>query len=98
MPPEPVTDPIAVLLARIEVKLDNSLAEQGRHTSILDRHERILGDHSNQLAVLQAVDERDDRHTQRSYSGKTVFWSAAAAVVAAVALFVMIVLSIRSGG
>jgi hypothetical protein len=73
--PEPTADPIAVLLARIEVKLDNSLAEQSRHTSTLDRHDKILGEHGNRMTKLEAIDERDDRHEARSYSGKAVIWT-----------------------
>lgn len=96
--PEPTADPIAVLLARIEVKLDNSLAEQSRHTSTLDRHDKILGEHGNRLTKLEAIDERDDRHEARSYSGKAVIWTAVGAIVAALSLFVVVILAVRSGG
>ena len=95
---EPTADPIAVLLARIEVKLDNSLAEQNRHASTLDRHDKTLGEHSNRLTKLETVDQRDTQHDARSYSGKTVLWAAVSAVVAALSLCVVIVLAIRSGG
>jgi phage shock protein A len=46
-------DPIAVILARMEVKLDQALAEQQRHASILDRHDQFLNEHGNRLTAVE---------------------------------------------
>ena len=46
-------DPIAVILARMEVKLDQALAEQQRHSTILDRHDSILNEHGNRLTAVE---------------------------------------------
>jgi hypothetical protein len=95
---EPSADPIAVLLARIEVKLDNSLAEQTRHTSTLDRHDKILGEHSNRITRVETRLGAEDDNRARSYSGRQVLWAAVGSIIAALSLFVVIILAIRSGG
>lgn len=95
---EPTADPIAVLLARIEVKLDNSLAEQTRHTSTLDRHDKILGEHGNRITRVETQLSAEDDNRARSYSGKQVLWAAVGSIVGALSLFVVIILATRSGG
>lgn len=46
-------DPVAIILARMEVKLDNALTEQGRHRTQLDRHDVILGEHGNRITQAE---------------------------------------------
>jgi hypothetical protein len=48
-------DPVAVILARMEVKLDNALTEQGRHTTTLDRHDKELGRLGNRVTSLETA-------------------------------------------
>lgn len=48
-------DPVAVILARMEVKLDNALTEQARHTSTLDRHDKEIGRLGNRVTSLEAA-------------------------------------------
>lgn len=48
-------DPVAVILARMEVKLDNALTEQARHTTTLDRHDKTLGQHASRLTALETA-------------------------------------------
>lgn len=50
-----LVDPASVILARMEVKLDNALAEQTRHSTIIDRHDRVLGEHSNRLTANETT-------------------------------------------
>jgi hypothetical protein len=48
-------DPVAVILARMEVKLDQALTEQGRHASILDRHDHTLDLHGNRITAAETT-------------------------------------------
>jgi len=48
-------DPTAVVLARLEVKLDNALARIGGHSDRLAAIEQELSAHSTEIAVLQAA-------------------------------------------
>lgn len=54
VPQEP-PDPTAVVLARLEVKLDNALARIGGHSDRLAAIEQELAAHSTEIAVLQAA-------------------------------------------
>lgn len=80
-PQQHTADPVAVILARMEVKLDNALTEQARHTSIIERHDTILGEHGNRLTALETRTSTDDQHHERTISARMAFWAAAAAVV-----------------
>lgn len=51
----PNYDPVAVILARMETKLDNALTEQARHGTALDRHDRILNEHGNRLTAVETT-------------------------------------------
>lgn len=87
-------DPIAVLLARIEVKLDNSLAEQARHTTTLDRHDVRISKLENRTSILETRDESDNAHQGRMLSTKVVGWTGGgtvAAIIGAIAAW-------RTGG
>lgn len=56
-PPQDATqsgDPIAVILARMEVKLDNALTEQAKHGHTLDRHDERLRAVEDRTTVLEA--------------------------------------------
>ncbi|HET6916910.1 MAG TPA: hypothetical protein VFH56_12540 [Acidimicrobiales bacterium] len=85
-------DPVAVILARMEVKLDNALTEQSRHSTIIDRHDATLGEHGNRITALETKAEADEGHAQRRVSDRAVFWTmvSALAVVASVLAAVMI--------
>lgn len=93
-----IADPIAVVLARIEVKLDNTLTELGKHASTLDRHTATLEDYGNRLTTLETIVDRDDANSSRAYSGKTVLWTAIGAIVAALSLAVIVILAVKGGG
>lgn len=56
-PPQDATqagDPIAVILARMEVKLDNALTEQAKHGTTLDRHDGRIRGVEDRVTVLEA--------------------------------------------
>lgn len=48
-------DPVAVILARMEVKLDNALTEQARHGSRLDQHGSEIDTLKQDVAVIKAA-------------------------------------------
>lgn len=54
-------DPIAVILARMEVKLDNALTEQARHSTTLDRHDGRIGGAEDRLTVLESTRPTNDQ-------------------------------------
>lgn len=91
-------DPIAVILARMEVKLDNALEQQKEHKSLLDKHGQTLELHGTRLTKLETAREGDGEHEQRTVSNRTVFWTAVAAVVAIIALIVTLLISYHGGG
>ncbi len=49
-------DPVAVILARMEVKLDNALTEQARHGSRIDKADERIDQLEREMAVIQAGD------------------------------------------
>lgn len=49
-------DPVAVILARMEVKLDNALTEQARHGTRIDRHDDEIDTLKQDVAVIKATD------------------------------------------
>lgn len=96
--PQPLHgDPTAVILARMEVKLDNALAEQSRHSSILDRHDDLLAKHGNRLVALETARSGDSEHEARSYSGRAVLWTAVGATCAAASILMAVLLAVRGG-
>jgi hypothetical protein len=74
------TDPTAVILARMEVKLDNALSEQGRHATRLDKAERIQTEHGNRLVALETRAQAEDSHQGQKISSRAVLWTAVGAV------------------
>lgn len=85
--PQPNYDPVAVILARVETKLDNALTEQARHGTQLDRHDALLDRHGNRLTALEtkvaplpaAVEALEGR---RSVSPAALAWAWGTAVAA----------------
>jgi uncharacterized protein involved in exopolysaccharide biosynthesis len=51
----PPPDPVAIVLARLEVKLDNALATQSDQGGRLKSLEEQQAAHSTEIAVLQAA-------------------------------------------
>lgn len=47
-------DPVAVILARMEVKLDNALTEQARHATRIDKHDEKLSNHGDRIMALES--------------------------------------------
>lgn len=86
--PTSVGDPVAVILARMEVKLDNALTEQSRHSTIIERHDQSLVEHGNRLTALETRGQSDETHHSRTVSARAAFWAAASAVVMFAALLV----------
>ena len=93
----PLGDPTAVILARMEVKLDNALAEQSRHGAIIDRHDRILGEHGNRITVLETQAQTTAAHEDARLSGKAVFWGSVAALAMVASVVITLLLSHRGG-
>lgn len=87
-------DPVAVILARVEVKLDNALTEQSRHSTIIDRHDSILGEHGNRITALETKDQANEGHAQRRISDRAVLWAAVSAL-AVVAAAIVAVISLK---
>lgn len=86
---EPIpVDHVAVILARMEVKLDNALTEQSRHSTIIERHDGILGEHGNRITALETRSVTDGEHHERTVSARGAFWTAAGALVMLAALLV----------
>lgn len=82
-PPETQAgDPVAVILARMEVKLDNALTEQAKHSTTLDRHDQRLRALEDRATTLEASKPKN----VPAWSGVVV--AGAAVIVAIVALFV----------
>lgn len=90
-------DPTAVILARMEVKLDNALTEQSRHSSTLDRHDAQLNEHGNRLVALETARSGDSENQARSYTGKAVMWTALGSICAAAAVLMAVLLAVRGG-
>ena len=91
--PPPIThtaDPIAVILARVEVKLDNALTEQSRHGNRLDRVEGVQAEHGNRLTALETKTTSDENHHDRGLSAKTAFWTAVGSICIALTLLVSV--------
>lgn len=83
-------DPTAVILARMEVKLDNALTEQSRHTTTLDRHDSILGEHGNRITALETAGTT-------TTSGRANLWAAYSAVASIAAVVLAVLLAVRGG-
>lgn len=82
-------DPVAVILARMEVKLDNALTEQARHTGTLERHDKVLNDHGNRLTSLETA--------AAAASASTRTWPAwSAAAISGLTLAVLILKDVYS--
>ena len=58
MTPDSITpaqgDPVAVILARMEVKLDNALTEQARHVTRLDAHDTQIGSLRDRVTAIES--------------------------------------------
>lgn len=89
---QPNYDPVAVILARVETKLDNALTDLARHSSNLDRHDGILGEHGNRLTAaettLRPVPGQIEALEQRRYVSPAAFAWAIGTAVAALAVLV----------
>lgn len=48
-------DPVAVILARMEVKLDNALTEQAKHATSIDRHGQRLAKAEDRLTKVETA-------------------------------------------
>lgn len=92
-PYPPIGDPTSVILARMEVKLDNALAEQSRHSTIIDRHDRILDEHGNRLTVLETRSQAEDGHRAVRINDRVAFWTTISALAIVAGLVVTIILS-----
>lgn len=79
--PTSMGDPVAVILARMEVKLDNALTEQSRHSTIIERHDQTLGEHGNRLTALETRDQADDTHHSQTVSARAAFWTACGSII-----------------
>jgi hypothetical protein len=91
--PPPTThtaDPIAVILARVEVKLDNALTEQSRHGTRLDRIEGTQAEHGNRLTALETRTDSAEATHERGLSAKTAFWTAVGSICIALTLLVSV--------
>lgn len=88
----PNYDPVAVILARMETKLDNALIEQARHGTALDRHDRILGEHGNRLTATETtlgpVPAQIDALEARRYMSPAAFYSAMTLAIACLGVLV----------
>jgi hypothetical protein len=71
-------DPVAVILARMEVKLDNALTEQAKHSTTLDRHDTRLRGVEDRLTVIES-----------SRPKNLAAWAGVAAAIAAVAVAIV---------
>lgn len=94
----PIGDPTSVILARMEVKLDNALAEQSRHGSVIERHDRILGEHGNRITVLETQQEAEGAHALARLSNKQVFWGAVVALASVAAVVITLIVSFHARG
>lgn len=95
---EPIqADPTAVILARMEVKLDNALTEQSRHTSRIDRLDALTTEHGNRITALETVDRTEERQHGQSVSSRAVFWTAVGGVVAFAALLITVLVMAKHG-
>jgi hypothetical protein len=88
-------DPVAVILARMEVKLDQALTEQTRHASILQRHDQVLDVHGNRITAaettvadlprrIQVLEDRKTVAPATVYAALTVLFVALGALAAIV--------------
>ena len=48
-------DPVAVILARMEVKLDNALTEQAKHSTTLERHDVRISKAEDRLTKVEST-------------------------------------------
>lgn len=83
-------DPIAVLLARIEVKLDNALTEQARHSTTLERHDVRISKAENRLTALETGDSRDQANQVKTYSARSLAMAAIASCASGIGVAVAI--------
>lgn len=92
---EPTADPTAVILARMEVKLDNALDQQKRHSTTLDRHESTLVQHGNRLTALETRETEAAANTSRTISARAVIWSAVGGVAAIAMVMVYVYMATK---
>lgn len=88
-----MSDPTAVILARVEVKLDNALAEQTRHSAIIDRHDRSINELGNRVTVLETQRTNDDQHVDRRINSRVVAWTAVGALAMVISVLAAILIT-----
>ena len=95
----PNYDPVAVILARMETKLDNALEVQRSHATTLQQHGTTLEAHGNRITRLEAetspvAQQIDDIEKQLatfpSRASLVAAWGVAVAAIAAVITLVAI--------
>jgi hypothetical protein len=91
----PPGDPTAVILARMEVKLDNALTEQSRHGTTLDRHDRLITDNGNRITALETRAQAEDGHAVRRISDRAVYWAMISALAVFVGSIVTVIIAVR---
>jgi hypothetical protein len=69
-------DPVAVILARMEVKLDNALTEQARHGTEISAIQTKQQEHGNRLTKIEATWQTERVADRLSVVEKKV-WGAA---------------------
>lgn len=94
-PQQSPADPTAVILARMEVKLDNALDQQARQGTTIDRHDVRITKLENRTTALETRAEGEDNHQRRTSNGKQLAWQAAAAIAAIAAVVLAVLLAVR---
>lgn len=85
-----MTDEVPVILARMEAKLDATLAKQGEHSATLVHHDRTLVDHGQRIVALETRSQTDESHHDRNISAKAAFWTAVGSICIALTLLVSV--------
>lgn len=93
--PQPHSDPTAVILARMEVKLDSALQDLGRHSTALDRHDVRITKLENRTTALETRADGEDIYLRRNSAGRQLAWQAAAAIAAIAAVVLAVLLAIQ---
>lgn len=75
-------DPIPVILARMEVKLDNALSEQARHATELTSHDGRIDRVEDRMTALETKHSTEDVGTRITALEKRMWtWVGASAVI-----------------
>lgn len=86
-------DPQAVILARIEVKLDGALREQERHGTTLERHDARFTSLETRVTVMEAQRASDSEHKTNGFTARQTFYFALSAFAAVAAVIVTILIT-----